>query len=127
MNPTSDQTQTPITIRKEKINQEAKARLVNDQYVIDLLADLMMARHTNPGVITKLCKEAEKKCRTKKDRMTFKRIRKCPNPVVMLDSIWRDLSPLMDEVANRYVYPDPTPPDTDTDTDTATSNPDPRK
>ena len=99
----------PVNIRKEKINREAKARLVNDQHVIDLLADLMMVRHTNPAAIVKLCKEAERKCRTKKDRKMFLRIRKCPNPVVMLDSIWRDLSPLMDEVANRYVYPDPNP------------------
>ena len=88
------------------INQEAKRRAVNDAYLADLVSDVLLARHLDPKNIIKHIKAAEAKCLRKKDRLTFVRIRKSPDPLVMLDNAAKQFGVVIEEVSNRYVAQD---------------------
>lgn len=95
-----------ITLKKTSIDKHARMRAANDAILVDILADVLMARHLDPGNIIKHIKAAEAKCHRKKDRLTFVRIRKSPNPIAMLDKAAADFDVLIDEVTQRYVPQD---------------------
>lgn len=94
---------TPISLKKETINPQARISAANDAILVDILADVLMARHLDPKNIIKHIKAAEAKCHRKKDRLTFVRIRKNPDPIAMLDRAAEDFGLVIDEVTQRYV------------------------
>lgn len=73
--------------------------LAYQREIIDRLNDLYLARFLAPNKIRRMCKEAERVCRRKKDRLTFIKIRKHSNPAKLLDECYPELIQVIENVA----------------------------
>lgn len=58
---------------------------MNTQTYIEALWQIHLAARLNPKRVKPLCKAAEKKCLTKRDKQVFLTIRKSPNPRALLE------------------------------------------
>lgn len=68
------------------------------QHIVELLNDIYLARHLCPDNIRRLCKQAESRCRRKKDKKIFLMIRKHANPRQLLDDCYKELMAVIDVV-----------------------------